>query len=498
MNLSKSKYTRFCQCPKMLWLDKYKPELAKVDETLLKRFEEGNEVGDLAMGLLGDYIEVTTQNADGSLNIPAMLAKTKKLVAVGAANICEAAFSAEGCYCAVDILHRTEGGYAIYEVKSSTEIKDVYLCDVAYQKWVLENAGVRITGTYIAYINNQYVRHGEVDIHALFNIEDVSAKITPFYSLVAANVEKAKAYLKQTEEPEMSIAAHCKNPYVCSYWEYCSRNIPRPSVFDLYRIGFENACEYYNNGIVTFDDVLNSGINLTEKQLTQVEHGVKDLPAHVDTVGIREFLNTLHYPLYFLDFETFQTCVPLYDVVKPFQQIPFQYSLHYITGVTEKLEHKEFLADENSDPRRALAERLVEDIPLNACVLAYYKAFECTRLKELAELFPDLADSLLTIKENICDLLDVFRGGYVYNRAMGGSFSIKSVLPAMFPDNPALNYHNLQDVHNGTEATNAFLSLPKLSVEERSNLRKNLLLYCGLDTYAMVVLWQKLVEISLE
>lgn len=482
----------------MLWLDKYKPELAKVDAALEKRFEEGNEVGDLAMGLMGKYIEVTTQNADGSLNIPAMLAKTKTLVAARAENICEAAFSSKGCYCAVDILHRTEGGYAIYEVKSSTEIKDVFLCDVAYQRWVLENAGVHITGTYIAYINNQYVRQGDMNILSLFNIEDVSGRIAPFYALVAANVEKAKTYLKQTEEPEMPIGGHCKNPYDCGYWEYCSRNIPRPSVFDLYRIGFEKACGYYQNGIVTFDDVIKSGVPLTEKQSRQVEYGLKELPTYADKGGICEFLNTLHYPLYFLDFETYQTCVPLYDGMRPFQQIPFQYSLHYITGLTEKLEHKEFLADENSDPRRALAERLVADIPLNACVLAYNKAFECTRISELAEIFPDLAQELLTIRDNICDLLDVFCGGYVYNRAMGGSFSIKSVLPAMFPDEPSLNYHNLQDVHNGTEATNAFLSLRKLSKEERDSLRKNLLLYCGLDTYAMVVLWQKLVEMSLD
>lgn len=495
MRLSKSKYTRFCQCPKMLWLDKNKPGLAVQDEALLKRFEEGNEVGDLAMGLLGDYVEVTTLNRDGTLNIPAMLAKTKTLVAAGAKNICEASFQAKNCFCAVDILHAENGGYAIYEVKSSTQISEVYLWDVAYQKWVSEQAGISVTGTYIVYINNEYVRDGEIDIRKLFKIQNVWEEIAPFYGLVEGNIARAREYMKQTEEPEMRIGCQCKNPYECAYWQYCSRNLPKPSVFDLYRISFKEACGYYNDGIASYDDCIKSGVKLSEKQLMQIKHAQLDLPTYVDKVGVQQFLNGLRYPLYFLDFETYQTCVPLYDGTKPFQQVPFQYSLHYITGANGNLQHNEFLADEREDPRRKLAERLCEDIPLGACVLAYNKAFECTRIKELAEAFPDLADKLLHIKDNIRDLLDVFQGGYVYNRAMGGSFSIKSVLPALFPDNPDLNYHNLADVHNGTEAMGAYLELRKTSGEERESLRKSLLAYCKLDTMAMVMLWQKLKEL---
>jgi len=497
MKLSKSKYTRFCQCPKMLWLDKNKPDLAVRDEALLKRFEEGNEVGDLAMGLLGDYIEVTTLNGDGTLNIPAMLAKTKTLVAAGAKNICEASFQDKNCFCAVDILHRENGGYAVYEVKSSTQISEVYLWDIAYQKWVLEKAGIFVTGTYIVYVNNEYVRDGEIDIHKLFKIQNVGEEIAPFYGLVEGNIARAQEYMKQVEEPEMRIGCQCNSPYGCAYWQYCSRNVPKPSVFDLYRISFKKACAYYNDGVVSYDDCVKSGAKLSEKQLTQIQHAQLDLPTYVDKAGVQQFLNGLWYPLYFLDFETFQTCVPLYDGTKPFQQVPFQYSLHYITGSNGNLLHNEFLADERKDPRRELAERLCEDIPLGACVLAYNKAFECTRIKELAEAFPDLAEKLLHIRNNIRDLLDVFQGGYVYNRAMGGSFSIKSVLPAIFPDNPDLNYHNLADVHNGTEAMGAYLELRKMSGEERENLRNSLLAYCKLDTMAMVMLWQRLKELCI-
>lgn len=298
-----------------------------------------------------------------------------------------------------------------------------------------------------------------MEIHKLFRINDVTAAIAPFYADVAAKTALAKAYLAQQEEPEQDLGVHCRKPYDCVYRQYCERNLPSPSVFDLYRITAKKAYEYYDQGIVSFDDVVKSGIELNPAQRRQVEFEQLQLPTRVDQLGVRTFLDTLTYPLYFLDFETFQTCIPLYDGIRPYQQVPFQYSLHYLEHADGELLHKEFLADETTDPRRALAERLVADIPAGACVLAYNKAFECTRIKELAEYFPDLSQRLLSIRDHIHDLLDVFRDGFVYDRAMQGSFSIKKVLPALFPDDPNLDYHNLADVHNGTEATDTYLSL---------------------------------------
>lgn len=497
MNLSKSRYTRYCQCPKMLWQDVHHPERAVVDEALQRRFAEGNEVGDLAMGLLGDFVETTAYTPEGRLDIAAMLKNTKKYLAEGRENICEAAFSKNGCYCAVDILHKTEGGYEIYEVKSSTDVHEVYLWDVAYQKYVLEESGLRIVRAHIAHIDNTYVRQGAVDVQKLFKVRDVTADIAPFYAQVAGNCAAAKAYVSQAEEPAMPLGEQCFSPYDCVYWQYCARDLPAPSVFDLYRMRKDKACAYLRQGIASFADVVQSGVPLNEAQRRQVEFEQLRLPTHIDKLGIKSFLETLWYPLYFLDFETFQTCVPLYDGIRPYQQVPFQYSLHFLAYGGAPLEHREFLADENADPRRALAERLVADIPAGACVLAYNMGFERGRIGELAETFPDLAARLLAIRENVRDLLDVFRAGYVYDRAMGGSFSIKKVLPALFPNDPNLDYHNLADVHNGTEATAAFLSLRGKAGAERDALRQSLLAYCGLDTLAMVMLWQRLKEFCL-
>ncbi len=139
-----------------------------------------------------------------------------------------------------------------------------------------------------------------------------------------------------------------------------------------------------------------------------------------------------------------------------------------------------------------MAERLCEDIPKDVCVLAYYKSFECTRIKELAEAFPDLAEHLLNVESNIVDLLVPFQSGWYYNKAMGGSFSIKSVLPALFPNDPELDYHALEGVHNGSEAMAIFPKMEAMTPEEQAEARKNLLAYCKLDTLAMVRVWEKL------
>ena len=167
-----------------------------------------------------------------------------------------------------------------------------------------------------------------------------------------------------------------------------------------------------------------------------------------------------------LDFETMQQAVPEFFGARPYQQIPFQYSLHYIEELGGALKHKEFLAESGKDPRRAIAESLCRDIPMFACVTAYNKSFECSRIKELAAEFPDLSVHLMNIQSNIRDLLVPFQSGYYYNRAMGGSFSIKSVLPALFPDDPALDYHNLEGIHNGGEAMSIFPKIKDMPPEE--------------------------------
>ena len=496
VNLSKSKYCGLWQCPKIAWLRKYKPEELVIDEGTQARMDAGNEVGDLAMGLFGDYVEVTAYNND-RIDLAQMIRNTEEEMAKGTPIICEASFDYNGLYCAVDILKKEGDGWAIYEVKSSTkDEKPIYQADVAYQKYVLEHCGVNVTGTYLVVLNNEYIFDGTLKLDELFKITDVSEEVANETGRIEYNLAIAEKILNNPEEPDIDLSVNCHDPYDCAFWNYCAKDVPSPSVFDLYRLPFKKKIEYYRKGCVSFEDLICDPKMTNEKRLRQMDYYLHDKGTYVDKEEIRCFLDTLSYPLYFLDFETMQPVIPVYIGTRPYQQITFQYSLHYIEEEGGELKHKEFLAESGPDPRRALAEQLCADIPKNVCVTAYNKRFECSRIKELAEAFPDLADHLLNIRNNIIDLLDPFQGGYYYNKAMGGSFSIKSVLPAIFPDDPSLDYHNLEDVHNGSEAMTIFPQIQYMDPEEQKQTRHNLLKYCELDTYAMVKVWEELIRVS--
>ena len=219
--LSKSRYTAFCQCTKNLWLKVYKPQEATVDDGVQARFEQGNKVGDLAMGLFGDFKEAHAEKADGSLNLTKMVEQTRQWMDEGVENICEASFICEGGYCAVDILRKTAGGWAIYEVKSTSfpefngqEAKlEKYAPDIAYQKWVLTQCGVNVTGTYLVCLNSDYVRQGELDINQLFVINDMKEMVENEYLKVQARVNQVMNVINSEQEPEVELSECCMKPH---------------------------------------------------------------------------------------------------------------------------------------------------------------------------------------------------------------------------------------------------------------------------------------------
>lgn len=267
------------------------------------------------------------------------------------------------------------------------------------------------------------------------------------------------------------------------------KHIPEQSVFDVRRLKVAKKYEYYHQEIITYEDIIKQKIRLSDKQMKQVETAYYDKPDEIDANAIKGFLDTLSYPLYHLDFETFQQAIPEYDGLSPYTQIPFQYSLHIEQAGA--LEHREFLAKEGTDSRRGIAESLCKDIPADVCVLAYNKSFEQRVLQSLADTFSDLSEHLLAIKEHVHDLMVPFQKQHYYSKAMKGSYSIKYVLPALCPGDPALDYHALDGVHNGGEASSTFADMPNHTEEEIQVMRKNLLKYCCLDTLAMVKVLEK-------
>ena len=485
IGLSKSKYCRGIQCRKMLWLDKHMPEQAD-DLGLEAVMSNGLKVGDLARDYFGSYSAV---EFDENKNL--MAEKTKELIKNGTENIAEASFVYDSLYCAVDILHRNGDGFDIVEVKSSTSVKGIYIDDVAFQYYLLTQCGVNVKKVQLMYLNNAYERHGKLELDKLFVLEDCTEVTKQRAADAAKNIAEIRAYVDTEAEPQQDIGLHCHTPYGCAYYAYCARHIPKPSIFDVARLTYEKKYSCYRQGIISFEDIIKSGIKLSEKQRQQVETSYYHNPASIKPNEIKSFLETLSYPLYYLDFETFQSAVPEYDGLKPYAQIPFQYSLH-IELENGELEHREFLAKEGTDPRRAIAERLCADIPKNVCVLVFNASFESSRIKELAAAFSDLADHLMAINNNIHDLMIPFMKRYYYNEAMQGSYSIKSVLPALCPGISELDYSALDGIHNGGEASSAFADLQNHEPEEIAVIRENLLRYCCLDTLAMVKVLDKL------
>lgn len=487
MNLSKSKYCKGVQCPKILWLEKNMPEVAEVVDNS-SVLDNGTRVGELAKELFGFHFDVSFNE-----DLNEMIKDTKALLFNNKVIITEASFNYDNNFCSVDILKKDNDNYEIYEVKSSTEVSDIYLEDVSYQYYVLKSLGYNVTKACIVHIDNTYVRGKELEIDKLFKIVDVTDIVISKQKDIPSIIENIRKYNDTTEEPFIDISLNCFKPYECPFFNYCSGELKNNSIFSLRRLSNNKKFEYYKKGIYKFEDLMNS--DLDDKYKMQIDYVLNNKEDYIDKEYIKEFLDTLSYPLYFLDFETYQQSIPEFEGVKPYQQIPFQYSLHYIENENGKLEHTEFLAEDSIDPRRGLAEALVRDIPMDVCTVAYNMTFEKTVIKNLAELYPDLSEHLLNIRENMKDLMLPFYNLKYYSKDMLGSYSIKYVLPSLFPDDPSLNYHNLDLIHNGSEAMNTFATLKDMNEEDKKKYRESLLRYCELDTYAMVKVWEKLKEV---
>lgn len=496
--ISKSKFMNLYRCSKYAWLCEHLPEEVAENTKAEDRIESGKQIGILARSLFENPVDVTVKNCNG-LDLSEMIERTKEEMKKGTDVICEASFSVDNLFCSIDVLKRNDDGWDIYEVKSVTVNSlnssiNHYAVDVAFQKYVLEKCGLKIVNAYLVCIDSDYVRGQKLELEELFAVIDLNEKVASMETEIEECLAIASDIFVMPSEPTVSLSSSCSlmAKKDCPYWNYCTKDLVAPNVFDLYRIKFSDAIKYYQAGIISFDDFISSGKIKNEKQLRQIDYYLNDKGTYTDKEEIKKFLDEIIYPMYFLDFESIQLAIPEYEGTKPYMQLVTQYSIHYIEYEGGPLLHKEYLAESGFDPRRGVAENLCKDIPEKCSVIVYNKNFESTRLREMADVFPDLADKLLAIKNNIVDLLVPFQKGWYYKREMGGSFSIKVVLPAIFPSDPDLDYHKLEDVHNGTEAMDLWPKLQYMDAEERERLEKNLLKYCELDTYAMVKIWEEL------
>ncbi len=389
--LSKSTFMRGSQCTKSLYLHKNQPELKdEISEQQEATFDRGTSVGELARKIFPGGIDASPES---SYEYQKSVAVTQELINSGECIIYEAAFQFEGVLAAIDILVKEGNEWRAYEVKSTTRVKETHIQDAALQYYVITNAGILLSDISIVHLNNQYIRIGELDLRQLFIVESILEEVNDNQDFVADKILELKAVINMREEPIVEIGEHCHAPYSCDFEGHCWRHIPQPSVFDISRLRAKKQFDLYNQGIIRFEDITED-VPLNFNQRLQVSSHLNKTE-YLDRSGIGEFLSGLSYPLYFLDFETFNPAIPLYDHNRPYQQIPFQYSIHHKENRDGELRHDEFLALPTSDPRLAFIERLITHTEGLGDILTYNQNFEKTRLKELARDFPEYAAALI-------------------------------------------------------------------------------------------------------
>ncbi|RMG56878.1 MAG: DUF2779 domain-containing protein, partial [Deltaproteobacteria bacterium] len=479
--MSKSLFTRGMRCPLSLYLDRKRPEVRNEDSgDDVFRFNMGREVEKHARRLFPGGTEVPW--GEGTLEDQVRF--TREVLVSGAPAVYEGAFPHGGLFVKCDILARREDGWDLHEVKSSTKVKEEYVIDLAFQFHVLRSSGVPVRRAGIIHVNSNYVRRGEVDPEGLLSVEDLTEEVEALAAGIPEEVERLVRVL-DGPEPVVPVGRYCHDPYECDFTGYCFRDRPEYSVFELSGRGID-LYDLYNRGYRSLDKVPPE--ILPPKQKFEVEM-YRAKARRVDRQRLREFLERVEEPVSFLDFETFSPAVPLYEGTTPYEKIPFQYSLHVLTGDGTEPVHREFLADPGEDPRRRLLEALVRDLPGEGSVVVYHAPFEKRVLQLLGQRFPEFRGWAESVIARIVDLIEPFRYRFVHDWKMVGSSSLKKVLPAFVPH---LGYDDLH-IQEGEQASSIYgCHVMGWAPSNWEAVRKHLLEYCRRDTLGLVELYRVL------
>ena len=487
--LSKSTFIRGLQCDKSLYLYKHHYKLKDPTPPSIQTvFEQGNNIGLIAQEIFPNGVDASPEN---HFKMFESIRKTLDYIESGQKIIYEATFSYNNVIAALDILVKDKEGWKAYEVKSSTKISNTYIKDAAIQYYTIINSGIDLKDISIVYINNQYTKEGDLDIHQLFKIESVYDQVLEFLPRIPNEVNRLQNVIKSPEVPKIVIGPHCSDPYDCDFKGTCWRHVPEYSVFDIANLGVNKKFDFYNKGVITIDQIDLNGSSLSSNQVLQIQSEINGT-THIDVEKIRNFTNGLNYPLYFLDFETIRSALPIYDGTRPFQQLVFQYSLHIKKSPSSPIEHCEYLADPYQDPRIEFINQLIEDSKTSGDIIVYNITFEKNRIIDLIDAFPIYTNELKGIVDRLKDLMIPFQKKWYYSPEMKGKHSLKNILPSLFPED---SYDDLE-IKDGGTASNTFLSIVNGTFEgDIEEKRRQLLDYCEKDTLAMVKILDKLLEI---
>lgn len=480
-SISKSDYIKGLQCSKALWFSNYRKDLKiPIDEKPQNLFDTGNEINDLARKCFAEGKKA----ADNYFDIEKSCHLTKELIKQGNQVIFEATaiIEADGSHARIDILRKSEilGKWNLIEVKGSTSVKDYHIDDMSFQYHVFSKAGYDIDKCLLMLVDNSYILQGEIYPHKFFKFEDVSKQILENQGEVDSCKSTLLKVLKDEEEPKIKIGDKCFKPFDCDYQHHCWKEIPEYSIFNIYqnKKAEEIAVQIGSYDIKNIPQKLfPTGAKVTDINCHQENR------IHIDKDKIKGWLRGLQYPIHFLDYETLMPAIPMFESTRPYQQVPFQFSLHIQNSPDGELQHFEYLHKEKSDPREEFIKKLIKTCGNSGSIICYNQSFEKTRNKELVEDFPQYAGSLEGINRRIVDLMEPFQKRFIYSPKQQSSVSIKAVLPA-FTD---LNYKEM-GIADGSEAMGAYLNFIKGKIADEATLMKELSAYCKLDTYAMVEL----------
>lgn len=470
MQLSKTDFIHYLSCAKSLWLLKHKPNTyphGEFSDFAKKLTEEGYKVE--------GYVRELLSARSGFFSFQQEFETDR------------------GLYAKVDVVEdNVDGTVNLYEIKSSTEVRSNashnQIKDVAFQKIVAEEAEIKVAKIFIVHLNGNYVRSGDIDPEGLLVFADVTERVAELEGKLKGNIDQAVELLKKTEIDEGTCTCLLlgKSKH-CDAFDHFNPGLPKPSIYNLPRISGAPLSRLVEAGRFDLQAVTPEEVNGRQKLVIQAAHQGQPF---IDPAVINGFFDRVEYPVYFLDYETYASAIPIIDGLSPHRPLPFQYSLHILDAEDAETRHEEYLADEAALPI-ALVESMEKRIGTKGTIISWYASFENTRNSEMAERYPEKAEFLKGLNERTLDLMDIFKTGYV-DIAFGGSTSIKAVLPVLVPE---LTYEGLP-VANGTDAMIAWRKMIEMSDgDEKAKSRKELLDYCELDTLAMVEIFKAMKEL---
>ena len=485
--LSKTRYQAGLQCPLRLWHTCYNPDLASETSPVQQAiFDTGHEVGRLATQRYpgGVFIEEDHLHHHEAVKSTLVAMEDPKVRA-----IYEAGFLYDDVRVRADILQRQENGkWDLIEVKSSTRVKEEYYPDVGIQYYVLKGAGLDINRVLLMHLNNQYVYDGkELDLEGLFSSSDLTEAALAYQEKIPETLAELKEMLASANPPEIVPSKHCNRPHGCDFWEHCTKGMPEHWVIQLSGIGQNRLDELQGLGIDDIGDIPE------QFPLTAIQDRIRACVANKEAyIGpeLRHELQGFQHPIHFLDFETLGLAIPRYAGTRPYQGIPFQWSDH-ILHRNGKIEHREYLCEEDKDPREEFTRTLLDVLGRKGSILTYTN-YEKGIIEGLAENLPKHGKALLAILDRLVDLYKIIKNNY-YHPKFHGSFSLKSVLPAIIPE---MSYNSL-NVQEGQEAGIEYMRMldPSTPIEEKEKIKEDLLEYCGRDTLAMVRIREALLKL---